>query len=194
MIEPAIHPRLRSRAPRIAELLGIDDATELHAALDDLQTLLHRCGYHLDLLRFERGRHLNRRRNEQRLPHPARGPTPRGRRPGSANWAQRQLGLGLAQIYAEQSGRAPTRRYDSYGDGREHGPFREFVVCVVDAVPKTLRATRKGHVPQVDYLVRAGIDEFKAAQRSGDEARRRGLLNEDDWLPPAAPEGSVVAP
>ncbi len=186
------HPRLRRRSATLGALLGVDDPTELGAALDDLQTLLYRCGYHLDLARVKRT-HTQLARRGAGTVEPKLAARRRGRPAGSANWAQRQLALGLATIWADHAGRAPTRRRDAYGTGDEHGPFRDFVICVLSALPKCLLATRKGHVPKVDYVVRVGIEAFKVARQSDDEAQRRGLLDASTWQS-SAPTSKDVAP
>lgn len=183
-----IHPRLERRGAALAQLLKLGDPEELSAALRDIQTLLARCGYHVDFARDDRVLHINKRRGSRLI---VGTPARRGRPPGTANWANRQLGLGLATIWFEQMGKKPTRRVDSYGDGTEHGPYREFVALVIAALPKRLLATRKGHVPEVDHLVRVSIDEFKAARGSSDEARRRGLIEEPRWL---GTEPSAIEP
>ena len=175
MAHTTLHPRLLARRETLGQLLGLDDPTELAAALDDINTLLHRCGYHVAFAHDERLRHLHRRRGSSAV---GGARARRGRPRGSANWASRQLGLGLATIWFELTGKAPTRRFDAIGDIGEHGPYRAFVACVLGMLPRRLRATRKGHVPEVDYLVRVSIDEFKSAQASSDEARQRGLLDE----------------
>ena len=195
---PRLHLRLRSRASALGELLQLDDPTELNAALEDLQVLLTRCRYHLGFALLQRAEYRRRKQRRARLDSP--GPLAakrRGRRPGSANWAQRQLGLGLAQIWFDHTGRRPTRRHDGYGTGAEHGPFHTFVSYVLSALRRSLRATRKGHVPTVDYLVRMGIDDFNDVQRApaaefgdplyaSDEAQRRGIIDERRWLRAAA--------
>lgn len=182
MTDTSVHPRLRAIASKLGTHLHLTDEVELHAALEDIQILLRRCGYHLDLARAERGWSLTKRRGGRRVHRAPGPPARRGRRPGSANWASRQLGLGLAMIWFEQTGRPPTRRFDGYGEQGEHGPYHAFVLTVVDILPKTLRATRKGHTPAVDHLVRTSITEFNAARASPDEARRRGLLDARLWL------------
>ena len=173
------HPRLLARREPLAQLLKLDDPTELAAALDDIHTLLYRCGYHVDAAHQDRTRHINKRRKSRSI---VSAPARRGRPSGSANWASRQLGLGLATIWSEQTGTPPTRRVDAYGDGREHGPYRTFVACVLDALPRRLRATRKGNVPEIDHLVRVSIEEFKAARASSDKLRQTGLLEERRWI------------
>ena len=176
MADTTLHPRLLARRETLGQLLGLDDPTELAAALDDINTLLHRCGYHIAFAHDERLRHLHRRRGSSAV---GGARARRGRPRGSANWASRQLGLGLATIWFELTGKAPTRHFDAIGGTGEHGPYRAFVACVHGMVPRRLRATRKGHVPEVDYLVRLSIDEFKSAQASPHEARRRGLLERE---------------
>jgi hypothetical protein len=179
MIKQKAHPRLLARCEPLAQLLNLDDPAELAAALDDIQTLLYRCGYHIDSSHQDRTRRINQRRDSRSV---VGAPGRRGRPAGSVNWASRQLGLGLATIWSEQTGNAPTRRVDGYGDGREHGPYREFVACVLSALPRPLRATRKGHVPEVDYLVRVSIQDFKVAHGSSNNARSHGLIDEQRWL------------
>jgi hypothetical protein len=56
-------------------------------------------------------------------------------------------------------------------------------------LPARLQIKRKGQVPKVDHLVRASIDEFKAAREAPEEYRRRGLLDEQRWQ-----EGQVGPP
>jgi len=180
MEEGPIHPRLEARRESLARLLSLDDRTEVTAALREMQTLLVRCGYHIAFTLHERASYLSRRRRS-RGAHRTASTGRRGRPPGSSNWASRQLGLGLANIWFAYTGRPPTRRVDGYGDGREYGPYRDFVEGFMDVVPQRLRATRKGWIPQVDHLVRVGVNEFKAAQVSSEESLRRGLLDERRW-------------
>lgn len=173
---PNVPIRLHDRKKQLASHLALDDDTELNAALEDLHILLDRCGYHIEAAKCDRDAWLRRRRSGRSSGAPG------GRPKGSANWATRQLGLGLATIWYEQRGRAPTRRFDGMGEQGEYGPFHEFVACVIGAIPAEVKATRKGHVPQIDHLVRTAIEEFKAAWASPDEARRRGLLEEARWI------------
>ena len=135
-----------------------------------------RDSYHVAFTSEERATHLQRRRRSS-----CSGRARRGRPPGSANWASRQLGLGLATIWFELSGAAPARRFDGYGDRGEHGPYREFVACIWEALPERARPKRKGHVPAVDHFVRTSIEAFHEAQASADESQRRGLLPEATW-------------
>jgi hypothetical protein len=48
-------------------------------------------------------------------------------------------------------------------------------------MPRRVKATRKGYVPEIAHLVRTAIEEFKAAQSSPDDVRRRGLLEDARW-------------
>jgi len=52
------------------------------------------------------------------------------------------------------------------------------VALILSVLPARLQIKRKGQVPKVDHLVRASIDEFKAAREAPEEYRRRGLLDE----------------
>jgi hypothetical protein len=167
-----IHPRLERQRPAIAAAMALDDPTEITAALEDIQTLLWRCGYHLRFLRTEQV--MKRKQRSRRAKR-------RGRPVGSANWASRQFALGLAEIWRSHTGRPPTRRHDPHS-GSDHGPYHEFVGLVRNLLPSSLRRTRKGHAPSVDYLVRTGIGEFQDAQKSENEARRRGLIEEHRWM------------
>jgi hypothetical protein len=176
-----MHPRLALRQQAIAKHLGLDDPVEIDAALEDLETLLVRCGYHWRYTLQQRAEYLARRRGSRTSSRSSE--RRRGRPRGSANWASRQLALGLAMIWAEQRGGAPTRRVDGYGDFVESGPYRDFVACVLEALPDRARPKRKGHLPSVDYFVRKSIEEFHDARGSADEARRRGLLAEELWNP-----------
>jgi len=177
MGQATLHPRLLARQEQLGRALGVDDPTELVAALGAIQTLLQRCGYHLAFARAEREHPLPRRRGS------GAESGPQGRPPGSANWASRQLGLGLATLWFEQRGSQPTRRFDAYGSGRPHGPYRDFVAMIWALLPALARQQRKGHVPDVDHFVRLSIDAFRKAQASGAESQRRGLLPESTWNP-----------
>jgi hypothetical protein len=183
-----IHPRLRRIAPQIATMLRLDEPTEIEAALYDLQMLFVRCGYHLGLRRSARRwkkQDAALARRGSRIRHSKRG---RGR-PVGANWAASQLGLGLATIWSEHGGRKPTRRFDAIGGSGECGPYWDFVALILSVLPARLQIKRKGQVPKVDHLVRASIDEFKAAREAPEEYRRRGLLDEQRWQ-----EGQVGPP
>jgi hypothetical protein len=176
-----VHPRLWRLRRAIRRQLGLRDVREILAVLDELRTLLVRCGYHV------RWKHAQRAWKRQRSALPFNrftngGPNPaRGRPRGSEDLALRQLGLGLAQLWLDLTGRQPGRRY-SWATKREYGPYREFVQRVVDLPPRSLRVRRKGAVPSVDFLVRASIDELRAAQNAPEEYRRRGLIDEGRWL------------
>jgi hypothetical protein len=61
----------------------------------------------------------------------------------------------LAKIFERFGGRA-TRRFDAYG-GYEYGPYRDFVVSVLEMVPMQLRRSAgraKKQRDSVDYMVR----------------------------------------
>jgi len=183
----AIHPRLLRIEAQLAKALRLDDPVEIRAALYDLQTLLVRCGYHLDLLRVER----RWRKQDAKLARRLRTmPAKRGRgRPKDAvNFAFHQLGLGLATIWADFTGRRPGRRVyaiERRGESNprgECGPFWDFVALVLRVLPAPLQMKRKGHRPRIDHFVRASVEAFKAAGAAPEEYRRRGLLDERRWL------------
>lgn len=148
----------------------------MSAALEDIQTLLVRCGYHL------RQQHFYQPLKRKRRSRPAgSGTLPRRGRPkGAANWAGRQLALGLAEIWRTHTGRTPTRRI-YWSNGLGYGPYHDFVKMIHALLPHRLQRTWMGQVVSVDYLVRIGIDEFKDATESTSEARQRGLLEEHRW-------------
>lgn len=176
---PAVVQRLHKRSGLLSEVTGIDEPPELEALLQDIQTLLYRCGYHVRLTHLQR-------HSKVALPVARSQDTNailprRGRPPGTANWASHQLALGLAMTWFEYTGRVPVRRVDGYHGGREHGPYYDFVTAILSGLPRVLRATRKGHVPAIDHVVRQGIDAFKIARAHPDEARQRGLLDPACW-------------
>ncbi len=177
--EPVIHPRLLGLKQQIAKLLRLDDPTEVLAALEDLQLLVDRCGYHF------RGAFIAQMRKQERAKHRvSAGLTParrRGRPKGSANIAARQFGLGLAQIWQEHGGQRPTRRVH-WGSGRHYGPYRDFVELIVTGLADAPWLRRNGELHEVDYLLRDSVAEFKAAQQAPEEYRRRGLIDEHRWL------------
>ncbi len=175
-----LHPRLKSVEHEVARLLRIDDPTECAAAMEEIQVLLVRCKYHV------RGRLTAQDWRRQRAAtntkeHFSKVHARRGRPAGSANIAARQLGLGLAQIWSDHGCRPPRRR-SGVLDGREYGPYRNFVQLIVNTVPRSLLSRSKGNVPEVDYLVREGIAEFWKAQTAPEQYRRLGLIDEGRWL------------
>lgn len=156
-----------------------DDPAELSAALEDIQTLLNRCGYHLRFQHVEAK--LKSERKTRRVPRAMVTQRGRGRPKGSANWADRQFALGLAEVWRTHSGRQPTRHHNGI-TGRDGGPFHAFVELIRRLLPTPFQRTRKSHAPSVDYLVRIGIDELRDATASSLESRRRGLIEEHRWL------------
>jgi hypothetical protein len=173
-----IHPRLRRVAKPIAATLGLSDQVEVDAALDDIQTLIYRCGYLLDFTHAEsawkRGQKVQRRLARGRgasVPRRAAG-RPRGAVDSSAA----QLGLGLATIFAQHTRLNPGRRWDLMNDC-EYGPYYRFVQLVVDALPM-VEWRQKRAVPNVSYLVRQSSRKHRQVQQMGTEAEHRGLLTE----------------
>ena len=115
-------------------------------------------------------------------------PATRGRPQQTASLGLKQLALGLAVIWAETTGKAPTRTVkliptrepDLRGaqDDRyvEAGPFHEFVRVVLSVVPRRVR-------PAVDNVVRLAIAEREAAVRdTGRGTIPLGLIDEATWL------------
>jgi hypothetical protein len=163
---------------RLARLLGNDDPEEVRAVLDELASLLARIGYHWRSAlasKAQRNRRTVRRSRASMQPT-----TKRGRTRGSVNFAARQLGLGLAVIWNEQTGRPPSRRESRPGSHRPSYP--NFVAAIAVLVPMLFRKTEPSALPDVEYLVRVSIRDYRAAMAAPEEYRRRGLLDEQQWL------------
>lgn len=158
--------------------MGIDDPTELAAVLEDLATLLARCALHLKhQLVTRRDVHSSQGRKLRAI----RGAGRRGRPAGAVDFAARQLGLGLALIWWQQTGRRPTRTYSSIL-GLEKGAYRAFVQLVIDALPRRVLRKHNGRWLDIEYIVRKSATDLADAQSSSDEFRQRGLLDERPWL------------
>ena len=116
------------------------------------------------------------------------GPVKRGRSPGTASLAMRQLGFGLAYIWKQQALQFPSRKVlkrmleDGKDVWEERGSFNQFVNAVFEVAPSVLRKPRKGKVPTANYLARIGIAELKKAEKDGSEVALLGLLPESLWL------------
>ena len=163
---------------RFLELMQTDDSTERAAVLEDLKTLVDRCGYHQDSANEQRAM-INRR--AVRNSRAAHGQARRCGRPrGARNFAGRQFGLGLATIWSELTGCPPSR----YEPGRDsaRGCYVEFVELVAEAVPAPARRKSSSTEAGTDYLVRTSIMDFRAARNAPEEYRRRGLIDEGLWL------------
>ncbi len=146
--------------------------------LDDLATLLTRCALHLKhQLVTRREIHSWQGRKLRAI----RGAGRRGRPAGAVDFAARQLGLGLALIWWQQTGRRPTRTYSSIL-GLEKGAYRAFVQLVIDALPRRVLRKHNGRWLDIDYLVRTSATDCAEALGSSEESRRRGLLEERSWL------------
>ena len=146
--------------------------------LEDLATLLTRCALHLKhQLVTRHDVHSWQLRKLRAI----RGAGRRGRPAGTADFAARQLGLGLALVWWEQTGRRPTRTYSSIL-GIEKGAYRGFVQLIVDALPRRVLRKHNGRWLDIDYLVRTSIADCTEARGSSEESRRRGLLDERHWL------------
>ena len=116
------------------------------------------------------------------------GPVKRGRSPGTASLAMRQLGLGLAHIWKQQALKFPSRKVlkrrleDGEDVSEERGSFNHFVNDVFEVAPSSLRKPRKGKVPTANYIARIGIAELKKREQDGSEEAVRGLLPDTLWL------------
>jgi hypothetical protein len=62
--------------------------------------------------------------------------------------------------------------------------FTEFVEAIVDMVPSMLRKSGTSRMPDVEYMVRTSVGDFRAARSAPEEYRRRGLIDEQLWLGP----------
>lgn len=165
----------------LAETFGLDEAVEIDAVLDDVLTLLWRCGSH---------QRLQARQRTVRQPPmlgnpvgPASVAVRRGRTKGAVNFAARQLGLGLAVIWAEQTGRRPTRGVGTEA-GRVQGAYFRFVKAVLAVIPRRLLTKRKGQVPGLDAFIRQSIADYQACLTHPEENRRRGLIDDSLWYDP----------
>lgn len=104
---------------------------------------------------------------------------------GATNFAARQLGLGLAFLWSEQTGRRPGRTHDAI-QGVEGGDYYAFVVLVLGALPRRVLRKGKGQITAPDYVVRTSIKDFIEARNAPEDYRRRGLIEEGPWLRPVA--------
>jgi hypothetical protein len=171
--------RLRSILDaKIARTLGADDPVEVDALLQEIESVLARAGYHWRSSLAKRAR--RNRRGERRVKAALTGTGTRGRPRGVQNFAARQLGLELATIWFERTGRPPTR-YEPSANLRRVS-FMEFVAAVAGLMPLMFRKSGRPAVPGVDYLVRTSTADFRAARAAPEEYRRRGLLDESVWL------------
>ncbi len=182
----ALDPRLEHlrNDRRFASLLRLDDPTERDAALEAIQILIDRCGYHWRSAlsrRAMKDRRAVRQRKATQYPERRRG------RPlGAHNFAARQFGLGLAMIWWEHTGRPPSRHEARPDSAR--GSYLEFVELVTAAVPPVRRKSSSAAVPESEYLARISIQDFRAAQNAPEEYRRRGLIDERLWLSRPLPD------
>ena len=116
------------------------------------------------------------------------GPVKRGRSPGTASLAMRQLALGLADIWKQQALTFPSRKVlkrmlqNGEDVSEERGSYNHFVNDVFEVAPSSLRKPRKGKVATANYIARLGIAELKKREQDGSEAALRGLLPESLWL------------
>ena len=116
------------------------------------------------------------------------GPVKRGRSPGTASLAMRQLALGLAHIWKQQALKFPSRKVlkrmlqNGEDVSEERGSYNHFVNAVCEIAPSSLRKPRKGKVATANYIARLGIAELKKREQDGSEAALRGLLPESLWL------------
>jgi hypothetical protein len=174
----ALDPRLEGLLTdrRFRAVLEGMDTTELRSLLEEVGTLIFRCSLHHRSAIWRkavRGRRASRRRRSAEVPG-----RKAGRPAGAKNFSVQQYGLGLAMIWFEYTGRLPSR----YEPTAEHGGYVRFVELLVDAVPPRLRRSPDGRPPAIDYLVRTSVLSFRIACLSNAEYRRRGLLDEREWL------------
>ena len=174
----ALDPRLKALLTdrRFTALFDGMDATELRGLLEEVETLLVRCSLHH---RSALWRKAIRHRRISRKRRSAEAPGRKAGRPtGAKNFSAQQYGLGLAMIWFEHTGRPPSR----YEPKAAHGGYIRFVELVVEAAPPRLRRSPGEHPPAIDYLVRTSVMSFRVARISNEEYRRRGLLDEGEWL------------
>jgi hypothetical protein len=79
----------------------------------------------------------------------------RGNPKGSIQFAEHILANSLAKVFQRFGGR-PTRKFDPYED-KEYGQFRDFVIAVMEVIPKFLQRSpgrRLSSTSPVDYMVR----------------------------------------
>jgi hypothetical protein len=163
---------------RLAQLLGNKDRDEIDAAFAEIATLLARTGYHWRgalARKAQRNRRVVRRSRSSKQPVKTRG-----RPPGAQNFAGRQLGLGLAVIWNEHTGRPPSHHEPGL-EGRRPS-YTAFVAAIAAAVPLLFRKSAASEFPGVEYMVRTSSRDFQAALAAPEEYRRRGLIDEHLWL------------
>ena len=175
-----IHPRLRPLRRVLWRHLGLHDAREICAALEDIQVLLVRCGLHLHLLRAERKWKRLESRGAARAGGPA-SPRPRGRPADAVNFAYHQLGLGLAIVWFSFTGRHLPLGRDAMVKHGDVAHFRAFVAAVVAVLPARLQVRRKGHVADIETFLRSVREAARDALDAPEIYRRLGLLDERRW-------------
>lgn len=163
---------------KMARTLGAEDPAEVEALVQEIETALARAGYHWRSSLAKRAR--RNQRAERRAPAITGRRPKRGRPPGAHNFAARQLGLELAMIWFERTGRPPTRHESRLRSDR--ASFTEFVIAIAELMPLMFRKSGSSRMPDVEYLVRKVIADLRAARSAPDEYRRRGLIDERAWL------------
>lgn len=162
----------------VTRSLGVDDPVEIMAVLQEIETLLVRVGYHWRSALARRARMNRRSERRSRALQPT--PKKRGRPANAQNFAARQLGLGLALIWNEQTRRPPSRYEPTSKVPRRS--YMAFVAAIAGTVPMLFRKTIPSVPPDVEYLVRTSIRDYRAAMAAPEEYRRRGLIDEQLWL------------
>jgi len=175
-----IHPRLRPLRRALWRHLSLHNATEIYAALEDIQVLLVRCGFHLHLLRTERKWKRLESRRAARVSGLA-SPRPRGRPADAVNFAYHQLGLGLAVIWFTFTGRRLPVGRDAMIERDDVAHFRAFVETVLAILPARLHMRRKGHVADIETFLRSVREAARDALDVPETHRRLGLLDERRW-------------
>jgi hypothetical protein len=162
----------------VTRSLGVDDPVDTMAVLQEIEILLTRVGYHWRSALVQKAGRNRRSERWSRALQPS--PKRRGRPANAQNFAARQLGLGLALIWSEQTRRPPSR-YESTTKVT-HRSYTAFVAAIAAVVPMLFRKTVPSALPDVEYLVRTSIRDYRAAMAAPDEYRRRGLIDEQLWL------------
>jgi hypothetical protein len=171
----ALDPRLEALFTDRRFTALFSDATELRCLLEEIDTLLARCSlHHRSTLWRKALRHRRAARKRRSAEAPGRKA---GRPAGAINISAQQYGLELAMLWFQYTGQPPSR----YESKKQCGYFR-FVELVLEAAPPRLRRSPAGRPPAIDYLVRISVMSFHVARRSENEYRRRGLLDEAEWL------------
>lgn len=175
-----IHPRLRTLRRVLRQHLGLRNAREIHAALEEVQVLLVRCDLHLRLSRADR---RWRRRESRRAARAGalEARCGRGRRSDAVNFAYHQLGLGLAAIWFTFTGRRLPVGSQAMIQRGDVAHFRALVEAVLAVLPARLQMRRKGRLPELETFLRDTREAARNALDAPEMYRHLGLLDECRW-------------